>query len=106
MTSIKKLRLQSGMSQLQLAEEMGVAQPTVSAWENGVKFPSGEKLIKLAVLFGVKVDALLYMDSSRNDLPEDFLASRSDGAFEGLTHEEIDKLAEYALFIKSQRGNR
>jgi len=38
--SIKALRLQMGLTQSQLAEELGVRQQTVSEWENGMYEPT------------------------------------------------------------------
>ncbi len=38
--TIKALRLQMGLSQKELAEELGVRQQTVSEWENGVYEPT------------------------------------------------------------------
>ena len=38
--SIKALRLQIGLTQSQLAEELGVRQQTVSEWENGMYEPT------------------------------------------------------------------
>ena len=38
---------------------MNVSQPTVWAWLHGRKTPTPEKLIKLADLTGLTVDALL-----------------------------------------------
>ena len=39
--SVRALRDQLGMSQRQLAEELGVRQQTVSEWETGVYRPRG-----------------------------------------------------------------
>lgn len=40
--------LQKGMSQKEIAERMGVHQPKVSEWLNGVRMPNSVSLFKLA----------------------------------------------------------
>ncbi len=57
--NIRALRLQTGMSQVELAEKIGVSKQCVSNWENDNVAPSVEMLMKLADLFGVTTDALL-----------------------------------------------
>lgn len=42
------LLLQKGMTQKQIAEKMGVFQPKVSEWLNGVRMPNSSSLHKLA----------------------------------------------------------
>ena len=75
MTKIKRLRIDNGLSQKQLAIVMDVSQPTASAWESGVKFPTGDKLKKLAAVFRTTVDELLgdepdYQLDTENDNSE------------------------------------
>lgn len=42
------LLLQKGYTQKQLAEHIGVHQPKISTWLNGVRFPNSTSLHKLA----------------------------------------------------------
>ena len=56
---ILSLRTQRGLSQLELAEQLGVSRQSVSKWETGQSVPDLDKLIKLADLFGVSVDELV-----------------------------------------------
>lgn len=65
------LRNQSGYSQEQLAEKMGVSRQAVSKWESGVTLPETEKIILLSNLFDVSTDFLLrdiLVDRSRDTL--------------------------------------
>lgn len=65
------LRNQSGYSQEQLAEKMGVSRQAVSKWESGVTLPETEKIILLSDLFDVSTDFLLrdvLVDRSRDTL--------------------------------------
>ena len=56
---LKKLRIKNNITQATLAEELGVAQSTISGWENGNVQKSAEDAVRLADLFGVSVDYLL-----------------------------------------------
>lgn len=47
------------MSQVQLAEKIGVKKQSISNWENDNIMPSVEMLIKLAEFFQVSTDYLL-----------------------------------------------
>lgn len=53
-----QLRRSRGMSQEQLAEQIGVSRQTISKWEVGGSTPDLPKLIALADCFEVTLDAL------------------------------------------------
>ena len=53
------LRKKAGISQNELAWQLGVTNKAVSKWENGKCKPSTETLRKLATVYGVSVDDLL-----------------------------------------------
>lgn len=59
-----QLRVAAGLSQKQVAEEMGLHKVTVSHWELGYCFPVPSRLLKLAELYGVAVDELLMADQT------------------------------------------
>ena len=52
-------RRKAGMTQVEVSRAMGVDQSAVSFWETGVHIPRGEKLVRLAELYGCTVDDLL-----------------------------------------------
>lgn len=56
---IQKLRKEKGLSQDQLAGEIGVSRQAVSKWESQQSLPDVEKLIALSDYFGVSTDYLL-----------------------------------------------
>lgn len=62
---IKNCRRKSGLTQEQVADEMGVSRQAVTKWENGQSAPSTENLFKLASLFGTTVDLLLPEQENR-----------------------------------------
>ena len=56
---IMNLRKQHGMSQEDLAHELGISRQSVSKWESGASIPDLDKIIKISNLFGVSTDYLL-----------------------------------------------
>lgn len=56
---LKELRLQSGMTQKELADKIGVTKSVISYYELQERAPSPEILKKLANLFHVSTDYLL-----------------------------------------------
>lgn len=59
MNRIKELRKLNKLSQKELSSEIGVAQSTLSTWENGVFEPDAQTLVVLANKFNVSIDYLL-----------------------------------------------
>lgn len=57
---ITQLRIESRMSQKDLADFLYVNQATVSRWEKGIRFPDDDLIIKMASRFGVDPDILLH----------------------------------------------
>ena len=56
--NIYNLRTGREMSQLELAEALGVSRQSISKWETDASVPELEKLIKLSELFGGPLSAL------------------------------------------------
>lgn len=56
---IAGLRKERGMTQLELAEKMGVTDKAVSKWERDLSFPDVSSLPRLAEIFEISVDELM-----------------------------------------------
>lgn len=56
---LKDLRKQAGLTQVDVAEKLGISQPAYASWERGVKKPTQENLIKIAQVLNVSVDYLV-----------------------------------------------
>lgn len=63
--SIKTLRKENNLSQDQLAEKLYVTRQAVSNWENGKNQPDLDTLKRIAEVFGVSVERLLYGKQKR-----------------------------------------
>ena len=62
---LRELRQERGWTQGRVAERLGVTPSVISAYENGIRQPSYEVLIKLARLYGVTSDYLLGISGRR-----------------------------------------
>ena len=62
--NLKKLRLEEGLTQQQLADRLGVTKSVVSYYELQERCPSPETLVKLASIFHVSTDYLLGVSHS------------------------------------------
>lgn len=61
------LRKEKGLTQLAVAERLGVSRQAISRWESGITLPSTDNLKSLSALYGVPVDYLLNSDAERED---------------------------------------
>lgn len=77
------LRKAKGLSQLKLAEEIGVSRQAVSRWETGIVKPSTENLKYLGALYNVPLEYLL-----NDDAPEPGSEAKSAG--EAANHQKKD----------------
>ena len=65
---VAALRKEKGMTQLELAEKMGVTDKAVSKWERDLSFPDVSSIPKLAEILDVSVDELMQI---KTDAKED-----------------------------------
>lgn len=63
--TLKELRLNAGLTQQQLAAQLGVTKTVVSYYELHTRTPSPEILVKLAAIFHVSSDYLLGIEKDR-----------------------------------------
>ena len=61
---IKTLREQKGMTQAELAKQLGITRSSVNAWEMGISVPSTQYIVELAYIFKVSTDYLLGVDTT------------------------------------------
>ena len=64
---IAELRKQQGMTQLELAEKMGVTDKAVSKWERDLSCPDINSLPNLAQILGVTVDDLMQIKKQADE---------------------------------------
>lgn len=59
---VRALREDRGLTQLQLAEAMGVSRKTVNTIENGIFQPSALVALKMAKAFGCRVEDVFWLE--------------------------------------------
>lgn len=59
---LRELRTQAGLTQLQLAQRLGITKSVISFYELSERAPSPDVLIRLAKVFRVSTDYLLGLD--------------------------------------------
>ena len=69
---LKQLRAENQMTQVQLAEKLGVSKGTVAMWETDKRSPSFEMLAEMTNLFDRRIDYILgYSDDPSSPKPTD-----------------------------------
>lgn len=93
--NLKDARINAGLSQKEVADQLGVAKSSYSLYESGKREPDVDKIKKLTQILGVSSDTLL-------GLPERnyTIAAHFDG--KDYTHEQLKQIKEFAAFVKQQ----
>lgn len=84
-----QLRRGSGLSQEQLADQLGVTRQSVSKWESGMAMPELVKLIALSEMFGVSIDYLVkdYLNESEQETHDKEDVVRLEQKLDALTND-------------------
>jgi len=80
---LKQLRKAKGLTQVTLAETLGVSKGTVAMWETGKRMPGFDMLARLSELFDKRVDYIIGTSEDRRSA--------------ALTEEEVVQLGEWAV---------
>ena len=56
---LKESRKQARLTQVEIAEKLGISQPAYASWERGTKKTTQENLVKLAQVLNVTIDYLV-----------------------------------------------
>jgi transcriptional regulator with XRE-family HTH domain len=64
-SNLKKYRLQSGMTQIELASQIGVRSSAISNWEKGQNSIDIDTLFKICKILKVPIDSMI---ESQNDV--------------------------------------
>lgn len=66
--NIKKARLDAGLTQIEVANKLGVAQAQYARWENGGRNPKDETVEKLAKIFDTSFEMLKGRDDGLEEI--------------------------------------
>lgn len=56
--NLKKLRMEKGLSQQKMGEDLGFCNQTISFWENGSREPDLDTLVEIARYFQISLEEL------------------------------------------------
>ena len=68
--NIRMLRKKAGLTQIELAEKLGVSIATLRRWEAGETAPTGTKIIELADQLGTSPDIIVATSKNNSDVTE------------------------------------
>ena len=88
---LKSLRVGAGLTQKQLAEKLGISKNAVSYYEQSLRCPSSDILMKMAKVFHVSTDFLLGLELKKQTFD-----------ISGLTDEDIELLHTIACFLRKK----
>lgn len=80
---LKELRKEKNMTQVQLAEALGVSKGTIAMWEIGKREPNFETLNRLSDIFDKRIDYIL--------------GNSNDASSPRFTEEDIDQLGRWEV---------
>lgn len=67
--TLKKLRIESGLSHKELAEKIFVSRPTITRWENGNRLPDSIMMVRLAKILKTDLNTLFSAALVSEDAP-------------------------------------
>ena len=59
---LRALRRAKGITQKQLADQLGITKSVISAYETGLRMPSYQVMVRIAAIFSTTTDFLLGVD--------------------------------------------
>lgn len=86
---LKSIRKQSGMSQEQLGEKLGVSRQVVTKWETDAGIPDIENIMAVSALFDIFIDELLSNEKGSK--------KQTEYLYERITEYDIDEPKRYDM---------
>ena len=98
MNRVKELRIKNGLQQKDIALALHIQQPSVSKWEKQISDPTDENVAKLAELFHVAPEEIVYYSPSVKpawdvEYPAGVALRTGSNSGRNLTDEDIAKIA-------------
>ena len=112
MNRIKQLRMEAGILQADLAQQLKVRQNTVSTWETGRSEPDLDALRELSRIFDVSIDYILGNTDIKNPLTSEDMNGLTEkqikilemmGELPEQDQDDLIQQAEYRIWLKHQK---
>ena len=81
--NIRMLRKKAGLTQIELADKMGVSIATLRRWEAGETTPTGTKIMELADRLGTSPDSIVAASKNTPNAQEESQAYTNDNKENG-----------------------
>ena len=75
---IKKIRVDKGITQQEMANNLGISRQAISKWENDRNLPDIEMIIKIAQVFNLTLDELILGGIDMNNMTEKLIKDGSE----------------------------
>lgn len=98
---IRQSRTAKGMTQWQLADQLGMTEANISSYERNKSIPPTDKLIQIGKILNVSTQFLLHGTDEMNNDAIGTVAAHHDG--EDWTEEELEEIERFKEFIRSKR---
>ena len=97
--NLKMARINKGIKQSELAEKIGVKQPTIGNWENSEKnlYPPIDKLLQICDILGVTINDIVDSKQEESTLNEEEECKKFLEELEALPDKEKDIVLQLAL---------
>ena len=95
-TKLRNLRIQRGLSQMEMAKLFNTSQSSITSWECGRREPDFSTLKRLAAFFGVPLSAILPSDDNVN---EDYVNAVSEFLSQ---NPKLKELFDYVKFLSNE----
>ena len=104
---LARLRKERGITQVELAQRVGIAQPNISDYERGESQPSADFIIKLVEILKVSADEVLGLKPTKaaSDPPRPRLLKRLTEIEKLPSHRQRALLTTIDTFLKGAQGS-
>ena len=106
MDCLKKLRVERGLLQKDVAEALRIDRTTYVKYENGKSHPDYDMLKRIASYYGVSTDFLLNYElrmEAINQLKDQLETEQAVELFSDLSPEEIQRVRDFVAGLKASR---
>lgn len=97
--NIKKFRIESGLTQEELATKLGKSKNVISNWERGDNKPDADIIEEICLIFNIAPNQLYGWEEQQKEPVT--IAAHFEG--DNYTEEEIEEIKKFAEFVKNRR---
>lgn len=106
--NLKKFRIKAGLTQEELAKQLGKTKNVISNWERGENRPDAETIAKICAILNVTPNEILGWDEieKEEEQPKDEITVAAHIEGGNLTEEEQKEIQDFIQFVLSKRNKK